>query len=273
MLSPAMFRTRHSPARPQQPGDPPYHQLAEVEIAELTTYVINREKALDRDLLPYGDPAGKDVLVFGCGYGNEVLWAARHRARSILAVDLTAGLSPVPCERAMAQLGITCDSYAFRRQNIHDTALSGERFDLIVSNGVFEHVMDLKGVLGAFRDLLKPAGRVAIFADGLWYSSIGGHIGGEPWCQLWRAPQELSAELSPDRWDVYCNKLNRMTATDFLEAARSVGMIVLQLRLGRDPNLAQLADYLPRIRQRVDVSPTDLSIVSIGCELCFAENL
>jgi hypothetical protein len=50
-------------------------------------------------------------------------------------------------------------------------------------------------------------------------------------------------------------------------------MIVLQLRLGRDPNIAQLADHLPRIRQRSDVSPTDLSIVSIGCELCFPENL
>ena len=50
-------------------------------------------------------------------------------------------------------------------------------------------------------------------------------------------------------------------------------MIVLQLQLGRDPNLAQLADYLPRIRQRMDVSLTDLSVVSIGCELCFEENL
>ena len=50
-------------------------------------------------------------------------------------------------------------------------------------------------------------------------------------------------------------------------------MIVLQLGLRRDPNLAQLGDYLPRIRERIDVSPTDLSIVSIGCELCFEENL
>ena len=127
----------------------PTNQLSAEEIAELTAYIIHREKALDRNLLPYGNPAGKDVLVFGSGYGNEVLWAARHKARSILAVDLSAGLSPVPCERAMEQLAITCNDYAFRRQNIHDTALSGDRYDLIVSNGVFEHVMDLKGVLRA----------------------------------------------------------------------------------------------------------------------------
>ena len=70
-----------------------------------------------------------------------------------------------------------------------------------------------------------------------------------------------------------CNQLNRMTVTDFLQAVRSTGMIVLQLELGRDPNLASLPQYLPRIRRRIDVSPTDLSIVSIGCELCFEENL
>jgi len=52
--------------------------LDEQQIEELTEYIIHREKALDRDLLPYGNPAGKDVLVFGSGYGNEVIRAARH---------------------------------------------------------------------------------------------------------------------------------------------------------------------------------------------------
>jgi SAM-dependent methyltransferase len=270
-----MFRTKPPPARPQAPGDPPYHQLPPDEIRRLRDHIIRREKLLDRDLLPYGDPADKDVLVFGSGYGTEVLWAARHDARSILATDLSAGLSPVPCERAMEKLGIACSDYAFRRQNIHDTALTGDRYDLIVSNGVFEHVMDLKGVLGAFRSLLRSNGRVAIFADTLWYSSIGGHIGGEqePWEHLWRTPEELRAQLSNRYWGILCNQLNRMTVTDFVQAVRSVGMIVLQLRLGRDPNLARLSDYMRRIRQRIDVSPTDLSVVSIGCELCFVENL
>jgi hypothetical protein len=72
---------------------------------------------------------------------------------------------------------------------------------------------------------------------------------------------------------VLCEQLNRMTVADFLQAVRSVGMIVLQLRLGRDPNLRLLPEYLPRIRERWDVSPSDLSVVSIGCELCFVENL
>jgi SAM-dependent methyltransferase len=273
MLVFAMAITDLPTAESQASSDAQFFQHSEERIAELKDYIIRREKALDCDLLPYGDPTGKDVLVFGCGFGNEVLWAARHGASSILAIDLSPAISPLPLRSALRDLSMDYDRYEFRRENVHDTALSGDKYDLIVSNGVFEHVMDLKGVLGAFRTLLKPAGRVAIFADGLWFSSIGGHIGGEPWEHLWRTPRELQSQLSRERWNVFCNQLNRMTVTDFLQAVRSTGMLVLQMKLGVDPNIALLPDYLPRIRERVSVSPTDLSIVSIGCELCFEEHL
>jgi SAM-dependent methyltransferase len=246
--------------------------LTESDIRELADYIGRRSAVLDRDLLPYGEPAGKHVLVFGSGYGTEVLWAIERGAASVVALDLKP-VSPEPLQLALRERGLQFDRYEFRRENIHDTATSGERFDLIVSNGVFEHVLDLKGVLGAFRYLLKPAGRVAIFADGLWSSSLGGHMHRATWEHLWCDPAALRAELPPDRWRVYCDELNRMTAVDFLEAIRSVGMIVLQLRLGRDPSLLELPDALPKIRERQQVSPTDLSIVSIGCELCFVENL
>lgn len=250
-----------------------YHRLSEAEIVMLKDYLIHRESSLDRDLLPYGDPRGKDVLVFGCGFGNEVLWAGRRGARSVLAIDLSPALSPVPFERAQAELGLTFSSYEFRRENVHDTARTGETFDLIVSNGVFEHVHDLKGTLLAFRTLLRPGGRIAIFADGLWYSSIGGHIGKGPWEHLFRSAAELEPELTERQWRVYCTELNRMTVVDFLEAIRAVGVLVLQLTLGRDPHLADLPPLLDEIQREIHVSPTDLSIVSIGCELAFPEHL
>lgn len=262
------------PSAPRRAASPTkFHELSESEISELTSYIIRREAALDRDLLPYGDPQGRRVLVFGCGYGNEVLWAVRHGARSILAIDLSPGLSPVPFERAMVDLGLSCAEYEFRRENIHDTAQTGDQFDLIVSNGVFEHVHDLKGTLTAFRPLLRPGGRVAIFADGLWYSSIGGHIAKGPWEHIYRDPLELKQELDRRRWDVFCNQLNRMTASDFLDAIRSVGMLILQFKLNRDPNFVEIPSYLEQIRARCEVSPTDLSVVSVGCELCFAEHI
>jgi SAM-dependent methyltransferase len=250
----------------------PGTQLDDPQVVELKDYLIHRERALDRDLLPYGDPRGKDVLVFGAGIGNEILWGARHEAKSVVAIDLH-DVPQGPLELAMREQGISYDAFEFRKQSIHETALSGETYDLIVSNGVFEHVFDLKGVLAAFRPLLRPGGRVAIFADSLWYSSLGGHINREPWEHLWRSPQELKPLIPAKRWHAYCDQLNRMTAVDFLEAVRSVGMLVMQLKLGRDPNLRRLPELLPAIQERVTATPTDLSVVSIGCELCFAENL
>ncbi|HEY7830572.1 MAG TPA: class I SAM-dependent methyltransferase [Solirubrobacteraceae bacterium] len=247
-------------------------QLNDEQVVELKDYLLHRERKLDGDLLPYGDPAGKDLLVFGSGIGNEILWAARHGARSVVAVDLY-DVNPAPLRLAMEEEGIEFSAYEFREQNIHDTALTGEQYDLIVSNGVFEHVFDLKGVLGAFRPLLRPGGRVAIFADSLWYSSLGGHINREPWEHLWRSTPELKEVLPPKRWRVMCDQLNRMTVVDFIEAVRSVGMLIMQMKIGRDPNLRHLPALLPAIQERSVVTPTDLSAVSIGCELCFVEHL
>jgi hypothetical protein len=114
---------------------------------------------------------------------------------------------------------------------------------------------------------------VAIFADSLWYSSLGGHINREPWEHLWRSAAELKEVLPPKRWRVMCDQLNRMTVVDFIEAIRSTGMLIMQLKIGRDPNLRHLPALLPAIQEQAIVTPTDLSAVSVGCELCFVENL
>lgn len=244
--------------------------LTEAAIVELADYVERRLNGLDRDLLPYGDPAGKDVLIFGSGLGNEVVWDATRKARSIIGIDLT--LHPEPLALVMQRRGLGDYPYELRQQNIHDLTLTDERFDLIMSNGVFEHVTDLKGVLEAHRRLLRPGGRVAIFADGLWYSSIGGHIRAAKWEHLWKPPTQLKAEHGR-HWPTWRDKCNRMTCEDFISALRAVGALILQYRMNADPRLSHLPDVLDKIRASVEVSPTDLSVVSIGCEICWVENL
>lgn len=246
--------------------------LSESQIRELAEHIERRMNGLDHNMLPYGDPAGKDVLVFGSGLGNEVVWAARHHAKSVVGIDL-AKVPPEPLAMAMAEAGLAdyCD-YEIRQQNVHDLALTQERFDLIVSNGVFEHVFDLKGVLEALRRLLRPNGRVAIYADGLWYSSIGGHTGTALWEHLWKSPTQIKAEHAR-HWVNWRDRCNRMTCEDFVAALRAVGALILQLRMNSDPRLQHLPRVLEKIRANVEVSPTDLSVVSIGCEICWMEHL
>lgn len=242
------------------------------EMAKRKDYIRQRVAGLDKALLPLGDPRNKDVLVFGCGMGNEILWSARHGARSVLGIDLS---SPRPDALAelMVEEGYGDFSYSMHECNVHDLALDHPgRYDLVVSNGVFEHVSDLKGVLNALRPLLRPGGRIAIYADGLWFSAIGGHLGKTNWEHLWMAPREIKEQF-PERWNAYMNNLNRMTAVDFLQALRDVGALVLQFSVRSDPYLPKLAPLMETIRARQQISPTDLSITSISCELCFLEHL
>lgn len=58
-----------------------------------------------------------------------------------------------------------------------------------------------------------------------------------------------------------------------VEAIRAVGLIILQFMTFPDPNLRRLPELLPRVREKVNVTPTDMSVMSIGCELCFPEHL
>jgi SAM-dependent methyltransferase len=235
-------------------------------------YILERVKGLDKALLPLGNPAGKDVLVFGCGLGNEMLWCARRGAKSALGVDLGT-LRHEPLAALMADEGFGDFSYAMHECNVHDLALDHPgRYDLIVSNGVFEHVTDLKGVLNAFRPLLRPGGRIAIYADGLWFSAIGGHLGRCNWEHLTMSPHDIKTQF-PARWHAFKSNLNRMTSVDFLQAIRDVGAVVLQFHVRSDPYLSQLAPLMPEITARQQVSPTDLSITSISCEICFLEHL
>lgn len=235
-------------------------------------YLLGREGALDATLLPLCTPAGKDVLVFGCGLGNEILWAARHGARSVVGIDLERPRYQ-PLAGIMEERGLGDFNYSIHQCNVHDLAIDHPgRYDLIVSNGVFEHVSDLKGVLNAFRPLLRPKGRIAIYADGLWFSSIGGHLGKTNWEHLWMRPEQVKIEY-PARWNAYISALNRMTAVDFLQSVRDVGAVVLQFSLRSDPHLAQLAPLLDAIHAQQQVSPTDMSIMAVACELCFIEHV
>ena len=50
-----------------------------------------------------------------------------------------------------------------------------EEFDLIITNEVLEHVVDLAGCLSSLHDRLKPGGRLYAGWGPLWFSPTGGH--------------------------------------------------------------------------------------------------
>jgi SAM-dependent methyltransferase len=108
------------------------------------------------------NPETRTILDIGCGDGLELLFlrAAAPNAQ-IFAIDWNNGLADSIGDLTRVQ---------FRTANIVEYLRTSEdRFDLIFSNHVIEHMYDPDAVCGALRRLLKPDGMMvaALPLDGV----------------------------------------------------------------------------------------------------------
>jgi SAM-dependent methyltransferase len=210
-----------------------------------------------------------------------MLWCLRRGAREVLGLDVVPQ-SPAALTAAVARLGLPpgeTPSFSILQLGIEEADSLGRRFDLILSNNVFEHLPHLERSFAVCARLAEPyGGRIAIFTDPLYYSSAGSHLPVEPWEHLWGEPEALRERLlegglgpgHPLRamdLGTYMRdeiSLNRMRLGDFLEAIRKAGLAVLNLRLVRDRHLGELASYRERLP---DLAEADLGIEGIAAEL------
>lgn len=101
--------------------------------------------------------AGEHLLDIGCGWGALVCWAAKHHGVKAHGITLSRRQYEFAQERIRAEnLG---DRVTVELCDYRDMA-GTERFDKIVSVGMFEHVglRNLPAYFGAVQRLLKPAG-------------------------------------------------------------------------------------------------------------------
>ncbi|HEY0783825.1 MAG TPA: class I SAM-dependent methyltransferase, partial [Thermoanaerobaculia bacterium] len=245
-------------------------------------FVLGAQEHCDHFLTSIADPAGKRVLVVGAGAGTEMLWCLRHGAREVVGLDVVRQ-SLTALAAAVARLGIGGEpSFSMLEMGIEEADSLGRRFDLVLSNNVFEHIPRLDRAFEVCARLVEPyRGRIAIFTDPLYYSSAGSHLPVEPWEHLWGEPERVrerllaaeTAGLGPGHalrklgFGTYLAdeiSLNRMRLGDFLEGVRKAGLAILNLRLVRDRHLADLCRYRDRLP---GLSEVDLTIEGIAAEL------
>ena len=219
------------------------------------SFILEGQRHCDFFLTPIADPAGKSVLVAGSGAGTEMLWCLRHGAREVVGVDV-APQTETALQAACAQMSLE-PNFTMHQIAIEDATRLGRRFDLVLSNNVFEHVSDIPRSLVACSDLVEHDGRIAIFTDPLYFSSAGSHLPHGPWEHLWG---------KVDFGDI---KLNRMRLGDFLEGVRASGLVLLNLRIIPDRNLQSLPEYRARLG---GIATADLAIEGIAAELVHAGN-
>jgi len=112
---------------------------------------------------------GVRFLDFGCGHGAFSVRAAQEGAQ-VVGLDIDSDLisyAKSVAERRFSDLDITYTKTPVEQ-------LDGS-FDVIMTNEVLEHVVDLAGSLEAIRDRLQPVGRFYAGWGPLWYFATGGH--------------------------------------------------------------------------------------------------
>lgn len=241
-------------------------------LREITAYIQKWDNHLETYFGGKFALQGKRLLVVGSGWGTEVLWALKKGAAYVAGIDPRAA-DRAFVETALAEHGLShlADRFTLH-QGTTPTVPDLGSFDLILSNNTFEHVECLSANLAALaRFLPDKGGRIFIFADPLFYSSLGHHVPIGAWEHLTQTQESIRERVTRNQWREYREGLNGMTLTGFLDSVREAGLVLLDFGIRADPNIdrfAEIRDALPP-----GLKPMDLCLSGLSCTLAFPHNL
>jgi len=246
-------------------------------------FILDQQAHCDRYLAPIADPQGKTVLVVGAGAGTEILWCLKRGAARVTGIDL----KPQPCTALEKALGENARGKRFRvlEMRVEEADALDQKFDLVISNNVFEHLPDVPRALEVCRDLVRPGtGRLAIFSSPLFYSSAGSHLTHLPWEHLWGDPDDLRERLLkagdlPEYHALYWADLpcffqeiglNRLRLVEFLESVRKAGLVVLEFGIVKDRHVGRFEEFAAQLAplcEATEVTVTDLTVEGFWIEM------
>jgi trans-aconitate methyltransferase len=136
-------------------------------------------------VLPRALPPGTDILIAGCGTGQQPIdTAQRFPAARVLAIDLSL-TSLGYAQRKATELGVA--NLEFGQADILNFAPPGRSFDLIESNGVLHHMADPFAGWSKLLSLLNGNGvmRLGLYSElardnvvaGRAFAAAGGYDG------------------------------------------------------------------------------------------------
>lgn len=133
-------------------------------------------------------PACLDILIAGCGTGQQSLEAASCYANAhILAVDLSLSSLAYAKRKALEQ---GCSNLEYGQGDILELGALTRRFDVIESIGVLHHLGDPLAGWRVLRDLLRPGG--------LMYIAVYSELGRQSVVQGRALVTEKGYDASPD---------------------------------------------------------------------------
>lgn len=122
-----------------------------------------------------GSLAGKSVLVVGCGRGADAALWLKHSPSRLVGIDFLDYQADWNNLIQQHQNGST--ALSFYQADVSDFK-SDFKFDLIVSDAVFEHLYHFEACLQNIAALLAPKGLLYATYGPLWHTWGGDHISG-----------------------------------------------------------------------------------------------
>ena len=160
----------------------------------------------------FSEIAGKVVIDFGCGEGDDAIEIAGRGAKRVVGIDIREDVLEEARRRALhAGVPNTCSF----------VSATSELADVIVSVDAFEHFGDPGGILRVMDALLRPAGEVFISFGPTWYHPLGGHLFSVfPWAHL------IFSEKALIRWR---STFKTDGATRFSETAGGLNQMTISM--------------------------------------------
>jgi ubiquinone/menaquinone biosynthesis C-methylase UbiE len=130
------------------------------------------------------------VLDVGCGIGGPARTLAAEYGCHVTGIELTEEFY-LAAEALTARLGMS-DKVAFRHGNALDLPFDDESFDLVWTQNVLMNIEDKKRVFSEMRRVLRPGGRLALFAI------MQGPVPNIHYPVIWASGPDLAFLMPPD---------------------------------------------------------------------------
>jgi SAM-dependent methyltransferase len=210
-------------------------------------------------LASYGGLAGRDILDFGCGFGETAAGIAlTFNPNMVVGVDIQD--KPLQCQRILAeQFGMAALPAGLAFAQIDEGGFLGNaEFDLVISWSVLEHVRRarLRQTVTDLWAALRPGGLAFVQISPLYFSPEGSHLwalGYSAWEHLLKQTSEVMADIegasglttdARDRLVRLFSTLNRVTAGELRKHFETAGFEVVREQRDRTettppPSLAE----------------------------------
>lgn len=185
------------------------------------------------------DFRGQAVLDVGCGQGSLCLEMAMGGAKKVAGTDIDGPVIEFARRNLQSRYPEWQSVVSFECREL-DT-LPDNTFDLVVSKDAFEHVLDLRRLLGNIFRCLKPGGRLYAGFGPLYKSPNGYHERlhfGLPWGHLliprsWHLALVNRRRKKKIRSLYEADTLNELSFADYETIFAQSGLYMISLRVNQ----------------------------------------